>query len=74
MALSIVARSKAQVEARERVFEKFVRLDEEIAGGLGLGLAIARGIVEAQNGTIRIETGDNDKGTKIVLTMPIGTV
>ena len=61
-------------EMRERVFEKFVRLDEDAAGGLGLGLAIARGIVEAQNGTIQIETGDNDKGTKIVLTMPIGTV
>ncbi len=59
-------------EMRERVFEKFVRLDEDAAGGLGLGLAIAKGIVEAQNGTIEIRSGNNGKGTKIVLMLPIG--
>ena len=60
------------VEMRERVFEKFVRLDSDQASGLGLGLAIARGIVEAQNGRIQIKSGDNERGTKIVLTLPIG--
>ena len=59
-------------EMRERVFEKFVRLDDEQSGGLGLGLAIARGIVEAQNGKIQIKTGNNDKGTRVVVTLPIG--
>ncbi|HQX56872.1 MAG TPA: DUF4118 domain-containing protein [Pyrinomonadaceae bacterium] len=59
-------------EMRERVFEKFVRLDDDVVGGLGLGLAIARGIVEAQNGAIQIRSGDNGKGTKIILTLPIG--
>lgn len=59
-------------EMRERVFEKFVRLDGEGPEGLGLGLAIARGIIEAQNGTIEIGPGDNEKGTKVVLTLPIG--
>jgi Cu2+-exporting ATPase len=33
---------------------------------------IARGIVEAQNGKIEIRSGDNDRGTKVVLTLPIG--
>ena len=59
-------------EMRERVFEKFVRLGGEHSDGLGLGLAIARGIAEAQNGTIKIASGDNDKGTKVVLTLQIG--
>jgi len=59
-------------EMRERVFEKFVRLDDDQTEGLGLGLAIARGIVEAQNGSIEIKPGDNERGTKVVLMLPVG--
>ncbi len=59
-------------EMRERVFGKFVRLDGSHSDGLGLGLAIARGIVEAQNGRIEINSGDNGVGTKVTLTLPIG--
>jgi two-component system sensor histidine kinase KdpD len=59
-------------ELREKVFEKFVRVGKKGADGLGLGLAIARGIVEAQNGTIEIKSGADDKGTRVVLTLPIG--
>jgi len=58
-------------EMRDRVFEKFVRLDGSSSDGLGLGLAISRGIVEAQNGTIKIESGNNEKGINVVLTLPI---
>lgn len=57
-------------EMREKVFEKFVRLDEKNSGGLGLGLAIARGIVEAQNGSISIRSGENERGIKVVVTLP----
>lgn len=60
------------VEMRERVFEKFLRLDGEHTDGLGLGLAIVRGIVEAQNGTIKIDSGSDGVGTKITLTLPVG--
>lgn len=60
------------LEMRERVFEKFVRLDDAAAGGLGLGLAVARGIVEAQNGRIEIRAAENEIGTKFVLSFPIG--
>ncbi|MGB2752793.1 MAG: DUF4118 domain-containing protein [Pyrinomonadaceae bacterium] len=60
------------VESREKVFEKFVRLDGDRTDGLGLGLAIARGIVEAQNGTVEIKSGDNNSGTKVKLMLPIG--
>ena len=59
-------------EMRERVFEKFMRIGGSPAEGLGLGLAIARGIVEAQNGTIEIRSGDEGRGTAVVLTLPIG--
>lgn len=58
-------------DQRERVFEKFVRLGEGPASGLGLGLAIARGIVEAQGGTIRIEDGEHGRGAKIVVEVPV---
>lgn len=59
-------------DMREKVFEKFVRLDGSHSEGLGLGLAIARGIVEAQNGKISIDSGPNGVGTKVTLSLPIG--
>ncbi|HEY0461822.1 MAG TPA: DUF4118 domain-containing protein [Pyrinomonadaceae bacterium] len=63
-------------EMREKVFDKFVRAVEEdihtTASGLGLGLAIARGIVESQGGRIRIEDGTDDFTTKFVFQIPIG--
>ena len=43
---------------RQRVFERFTRLDQSRArnaGGAGLGLALAKGIVERHRGTIRID-------------------
>ena len=45
-------------EHRERVFERFVRLDEaraRDAGGSGLGLAIVREIVAAHGGSVAVE-------------------
>lgn len=56
-------------EMRSRVFEKFVRLNAARSEGLGLGLAIARGIVEAQDGTIGIDSGPNQIGTTVTMTL-----
>jgi two-component system sensor histidine kinase KdpD len=40
---------------RERVFEKFYRARESEGGGVGLGLTICRGIVNAHGGRIWVE-------------------
>lgn len=40
-------------EDRQKVFEKFYRVQREGRGGTGLGLAICRGLVEAHRGRIR---------------------
>jgi signal transduction histidine kinase len=63
---------------RERVFDKFFRAtrDGDVTthqpSGTGMGLAIAKGIVEAHEGKIWIESGRNGKGTRVVFTLPIG--
>ena len=61
---------------RERVFERFYRGDgrEHVAdgadrGGAGLGLAIARWIVDLHGGTIRAE-GREPQGSHMVVTLP----
>lgn len=56
---------------REKVFEKFFRDEANPVGGLGLGLAIARGIIESHNGRISIETGANETGARVIFTIPI---
>jgi two-component system sensor histidine kinase KdpD len=66
------------VEMRERVFDKFFRsLSEDIVStnrprGAGIGLAIARGIVEAHGGHILIEAGKGGRGTRVTFTVPVG--
>jgi two-component system sensor histidine kinase KdpD len=56
---------------RERIFEPFVRLARAGQGprGVGLGLAIAKRLVEAHAGTIWIDQGVSD-GTTIIFTLP----
>ncbi|SDS93159.1 cell wall metabolism sensor histidine kinase WalK [Jiangella sp. DSM 45060] len=56
---------------RERIFERFARLDaarDRDAGGTGLGLAIAREIVVSHGGTVVVE--DAGPGARFVVTLP----
>lgn len=67
-----------QLELREKVFEKFFRairdgdVTQNRPPGSGMGLAIAKGIVEAHEGEIRITAGVNGKGTQVSVTVPVG--
>ena len=62
--------------ARERVFDKFFRDAAKEAGGraqgIGIGLSIAKGIVEAHGGRIWIEDAKNGHGTRVDFTVPVG--
>lgn len=55
--------------AIKNVFKKFFRVDGSKTGGLGLGLSIVKGFVEAHKGNI---TAENRKegGAKFVITIP----
>lgn len=51
---------------RERVFQPFQRLGDTRAGGAGLGLAIARGFVEAMDGSLVLDDTPGG-GTTVVI-------
>jgi len=57
------------------VFERFRQADGGTSrerGGLGLGLAIARHLVELHGGTIRAASGGLNQGSTFTLTLPVG--
>jgi two-component system sensor histidine kinase KdpD len=65
-------------DVRERVFERFFRAmrDGDVGdrkSGSGMGLAIARGIVEAHHGRIWIEDANGHTGAKFVVELPISS-
>ena len=57
-------------EARERIFERFARLDDARTrenGGTGLGLAIVREVIEAHGGTVTV---DGPPGATFTVVLP----
>lgn len=63
-------------ELRERVFEGFFRIagrepEDPHRAGLGLGLSIARRLVESQAGRVWIETPASHKGTAVIMMLPV---
>ncbi|HVX14427.1 MAG TPA: ATP-binding protein [Pirellulales bacterium] len=63
-------------EFRERVFEKFFRVEHHLAQdhaavrGTGIGLYLCREIINAHGGSIRCEARDHGVGTRFVISLP----
>ena len=61
-------------DQRERVFERFVRLDgarDRARGGAGLGLSIARSLAHAHGGTLTLHGSRAGTGTVARLELPV---
>ncbi|MEU7676056.1 ATP-binding protein [Micromonospora taraxaci] len=61
------------VADRERVFDRFTRLDDGRArddGGAGLGLAIVRELVRRAGGSIALTDGPEQRGLRVRLLLP----
>ena len=60
-------------DQRERIFERFVRLDHpgQHDKGSGLGLAICRSIVTLHQGRIWAEAGADGRGLRVVFEIPL---
>ncbi|MCW5669116.1 MAG: response regulator [Hydrogenophaga sp.] len=61
-------------ELMPRVFDRFVQGEQSLQrskSGLGLGLTIARSIVERHGGTIVAERGRDGRGTRVTVSLPL---
>jgi signal transduction histidine kinase/ActR/RegA family two-component response regulator len=61
-------------EIMPRVFEPFVQADttlDRAKGGLGLGLPVAKGLVELHGGSIAAASGPDEHGTTLTVTLPL---
>jgi len=61
--------------ARRSMFEMFWRaseLDTGSAQGMGIGLAVARSVVQMHGGSITAESEGPGQGTTVVITLPLG--
>ncbi|KYG02569.1 hypothetical protein BE21_54775 [Sorangium cellulosum] len=85
VALSVTSESSAVVRVRDtgigvdpatlaRMFEPFSQADRSLdrsRGGLGLGLALVKGLVGLHGGTVSAESGGIGHGTEMVVCLPI---
>lgn len=57
-----------------KIFDRFVQVESKVtptASGMGLGLAIARQLIELHGGTIRAESDGADRGTRFIIVVPL---
>ena len=60
----------------DRIFDMFNQVDESFArtqGGLGIGLALVKQLVEMHGGSVRATSGGADQGSEFVVRLPIAT-
>ena len=58
-----------------RVFEAFSQADRSLdrsRGGLGLGLALVKGLVELHGGQVSVSSAGPGQGTELVIRLPLG--
>jgi signal transduction histidine kinase/ligand-binding sensor domain-containing protein/CheY-like chemotaxis protein/AraC-like DNA-binding protein len=63
-------------EQIELIFERFYQIDNEVTNsnyGAGVGLHLARSIVELQHGTIHAENRTDQAGSAFIIRMPMGS-
>ena len=58
-------------EARERVFERFSRLDSQSTEGSGLGLAIVSEIAQRHRAAVDLGEGPGGVGTRVTVVFPL---
>lgn len=62
-------------EHLSHIFDRFYRVDKsrsrQAGGGSGIGLTIARALIEAHGGRIWVESAGNEKGSIFTFTLPI---
>jgi len=61
------------VDKLEKIFDEFYQIEPPNTrhyGGLGIGLSIAKGLIEAQNGRIWAESEGKGKGATFTVTLP----
>jgi signal transduction histidine kinase len=61
-------------DQREQILEPFVRLEDSRnrrTGGAGLGLAVARSLVEAHSGKISITDAPSSKGARLTVQLTL---
>lgn len=64
------------VELMQRLFLPFSQAAQDLArskGGLGLGLALTKGLVELHGGSLQVESGGAGQGTTVTLTLPLAS-
>lgn len=62
---------------KPKVFQRFYRVQTEVTKqtpGTGLGLAICRGIVEAHNGSISVDSAGPSLGTTFSFSLPVADI
>jgi signal transduction histidine kinase/ActR/RegA family two-component response regulator len=61
-------------EALTRIFDMFSqveRTNERTIGGLGIGLALVKGLVEMHGGSVTVESSGPDQGSTFTVTLPM---